>query len=132
MTVVLIDHRGARFFEAVHTAGGLEERGFLEPKDPHGFLRHLEHRKEADYKGQRGPEADEFYDRIAEHLKGSAPIVLVGDATGKSSAVRYLLDYLKEKRKDVADRVVATEHADLSAITVGEIEAIARRHPDRR
>jgi hypothetical protein len=126
MTVVLIDHRSARFFEAVDTAGGLEERGRLEPKDPHGFLRHLEHRKEADYKGQRVPEAEEFYDRIARRLQDSASILLVGDATGKSSAVRYLLEYLKEKYKAVADRVVATEHADLSAITLGEVEAIAR------
>lgn len=128
MTVLLIDHRGVRFFEAAGAPGRLEERAHLEPKDPHGFLRHLEHRKEADYRGQRVPEAEEFYDRIAQRLKGSPSIVLVGDATGKSSAVRYLLDYLKEKHKDVADRVAATEHADLSAITLGEIEEIARRH----
>ncbi|MFY9719347.1 MAG: hypothetical protein WAK16_06855 [Candidatus Cybelea sp.] len=128
MMVLVIDHQGARFFETVSTAGGLEEQGHLEPKDPHGFLRHLEHRKEADYQGQRTPEADEFYDSIAQRLKGSFSILLVGDAAGKSSAAQYLLGYLKQKHKDIADRVVAVEDADLSAITLGEIEEIARRH----
>jgi hypothetical protein len=128
MTLVLIDHQRARFFESIDTTGRLEEREHLEPKDPHGFRRHLEHRKEADYHGQRVPEADEFYERIAQRLKGSPSILLVGDATGKSNAARYLLGYLKEKHKEIADRILGTEDADLSSVTLGEIEQIARRH----
>ena len=128
MIVLLIDHHGARFFESADSPGGLEEREHLEPADPHGFRRHLEHRKEADYQGQRSPEADEFYERVAQRLRSAASIVLVGDATGKSSALHYFLGYLKEKHKDVANRVIATEDADLSAITLGQIEEIARRH----
>jgi hypothetical protein len=127
MTVLLINHQGARFFDTVD-GGRLEERGRLEPDDPHGFLRHLEHRKEADYQGQRVPEADEFYGRIAQRLKTSSSILLVGDATGKSSAARHLLEFLKRKHTDIANRVVAAEDADLSGITLGEIEEIARRH----
>lgn len=128
MILVLIDHHGARFFETVNTPGGLEERGQIQPKDPHGFLRHLEHRKEADYRGQRAPEADEFYGDVAQRLKSTASIVLVGDATGKSSAARYFLDYLKEKHEEIAERVVAVEDADLSAIGLKQIEEIARRY----
>jgi hypothetical protein len=128
MTVLLIDHHSARFFETAGPDERLEERQHLEPKDPHGFRRHLEHRKEADYRGQRVPETDEFYDRIAERLKSAASIVLIGDATGRSSALHYLLAYLDEKHKAVADRIVGTENADLSAISLGRIEEIARRH----
>jgi hypothetical protein len=128
MTVLLIDHHSARFFETVSPDGRLEEREHLEPKDPHGFRRHLEHREEADYRGQRIPEADEFYQRVAQRLKGAAPIVLVGDAAGKSSAVRYLLAYLNEKDKAIGARVVGTEDADLSGISLGRLEEIARRH----
>jgi hypothetical protein len=129
MIVLLVDHHGARFFESESSqGGGLAEREHVEPADPHGFRRHLEHRKEADYQGQRVPEADDFYEQVAQRLRGTSSIVLVGDATGKSSAVRYLLGYLKAKHKDVADRVVAVEHADLSAITLGEIEKIAEPH----
>ncbi len=127
MTIILTDHRRARFFEPA-PEGRLAEGEHLEPKDPHGFQRHLEHRKEADYKGQRVPEADEFYDRIAERLKASSSILLIGDAAGKSSAMRYFLGYLKQKHKEIADRIVGTEDADLSSITLGKIEEIARRH----
>ncbi|HEY2476753.1 MAG TPA: hypothetical protein VGI19_18375 [Candidatus Cybelea sp.] len=127
MTVVLIDHHGARFFEATDP-GRLAEREHLKPDDPHGFLRHLEHRKEADYKGERVPESDEFYDRVAQRLASASSILLIGDATGKSSALQYLLHYLKTKHKGIAERIVGAEDANLSGITLGQIEEIARHH----
>ncbi|HZZ00107.1 MAG TPA: hypothetical protein VFE36_11080 [Candidatus Baltobacteraceae bacterium] len=127
MTVLIIDHHGARFFETA-PGGALAEREHLKPDDPHGFHRHLQHRKEADYHGQRVPEADEFYERVAQKLRSASSIVLVGEATGKSSALRYFLGYLKHKHKDIADRVVAAEDANVSGITLGQIEEIARRH----
>jgi len=122
-TVVLIDHHRARFFETKD--GHLKEHDHLEPKDPHGFHRHLEHRKEAHYKGERVPEATEFYDRIAARLKNSPEIVIIGDGTGKSSAMHYLIEYLKDKHKDVAARIFTTSQADLSSITIPRIEEIA-------
>jgi len=125
--VVLIDHHHARIFEAGRD-GGLEEAAHLEPEDPHGFLRHLEHRKEADYQGQRAPEADEFYERVAQRLESASAIVLIGEGTGKSSALVYFKEYLKERHKDVDDSVVATARADLSHMTLGEIEKIAQRY----
>jgi hypothetical protein len=128
LTVVLLDHHGARFFEAADGGRRLEERSHLEPDDPHGFLRHLEHRKEAAYKGQRVPEADEYYERISERLKASAPIVLIGAATGASSALVYLRSYLAEKHKEIDQHVVGAAHADLSQVTLGDIEQIARRY----
>jgi hypothetical protein len=128
MTVVLIDHHGARFFESVGAGIKLEEGEHLKPKDPRGFERHLEHRKEADYRGQRIPEADEFYERVAQRLTSATRILLIGDATGKSSAMQYFLSYLKSKHKAIADRVVGAEDTDLSAITIGQIEEIAQRH----
>jgi|SRR5579862_7158432 len=127
MIIVLIDHHRARFFEPA-PEGRLTERGHLEPLDPHGFQRHLEHRKEADYKGQRVPEADEFYERIAQRLRNAPSILLLGDAAGKSGAMGYLLAYLKQRHKEISDRVVGTQDADLSAISLGEIEQIARRY----
>ena len=129
-TVALIDHHEARFFEPAST-GGLAEREHLQPKDPHGFRRRLEHRKEADYKGERVPEADEYYERITERLKVASRIVLIGDATAKSSAMTYLLAYLQETHKDVAARVVAAVDAELSSITLGEIERIAKESEEK-
>ena len=125
--VLLIDHHRARFFETGHD-GRLVEREHLEPKDPHGFERHLEHRKEAHYQGERVPEATEFYERVAERLGGASSIVLIGDATGKSSALRYFVEFLEKRHKELARRVVTTERADLSSIGLAEIQRIAQRH----
>jgi hypothetical protein len=127
MKVVLIDHHGARFFGPA-SGGSLTESEPLEPLDPHGFQRHLEHRKEADYRGQRVPEADEFYERVAQRISNAPSILLLGDGTGKSSAMRFFLTYLKERHKEISDRVVAAQDADLSAISLGEIEQIAQRY----
>jgi hypothetical protein len=127
MLVLLIDHHRARFF-GPSPDGGLEEREHLEPRDPHGFHRHLEHRKEADYKGQHVPEAGEFYERVAQRLKGAPSILLIGDAAGKSSALQYFLSYVKEKHGDIAAHIVAAKDADLSAISLGEIVRIARSY----
>jgi hypothetical protein len=127
MKVVLIDHHSARFFEPA-PGDRLVESERLEPLDPRGFERHLEHRKESDYKGQRVPEADEFYERVAQRLSNAPSILLLGDAAGKSSAMRYLLAYLKQRHKEISDHVVAEQDVDLSAISLGEIEQITRRY----
>jgi hypothetical protein len=126
-TVVLIDHHGARFFEPAD-GSRLEERAHLEPEDPHGFHRHLEHRKEAHYKGERVPEADEFYERVSERLKNSSSILLIGDATGTSSALVYFRGYLQDKHKEIDEHVIGVERADLSHMALGEIEQIARKY----
>ncbi len=124
-TVVLIDHHRARFFEPASGRHRFAERQHLEPTDPRGYERHLEHRKEADFPGQRTPEATEFYERIADGLKNAPAIVLAGDATGKSSAMRFLIEYLNEKHGEIASRIRASVDADLSSITLEEIERIA-------
>jgi hypothetical protein len=54
--------------------------------------------------------------------------VLIGHGTGTSSAVDHLAEYLKENHNEISQHVIATETADLSALTEPEIEAIARQH----
>jgi len=39
-----------------------------------------------------------------------------------------LKEYLKTHHPDISRRVIATESADLSAVTEPEIEALAKRH----
>jgi hypothetical protein len=41
---------------------------------------------------------------------------------------RPLAEYLKENRHDIYRHVIATETADLSALTAAEIEVIVKRH----
>lgn len=126
-TVVVIDHHIARIYQ--HPGGsGPERKESEKPYDPHGFHRHLIHRKESDYAGQRVPEEDSFYEQIAEALKPAREIILIGHGTGKSSALDFLVEYLKTHDSTILPQVIATEVTDLSALTEPQIEAIARQH----
>jgi hypothetical protein len=40
----------------------------------------------------------------------------------------FLKEYLKTHHPDISRRVIATESADLSAVTESEIESLAKRH----
>jgi hypothetical protein len=125
--IVVIDHHAAHVFRDL---GGSRPRDevTIEPYDPHHFHRHLIHRKEAHYRGDRVPEESSFYEEVSQALLPAAEIVLIGHGTGKSSAVDALMAHLKKHQPQVAGRVIATETADLSALTDPGIEAIAKRH----
>jgi len=125
--VVVIDHRAARVY---HDRGASlpEDEVSVEPYDPFGFHRHLIHRKEAHYKGERVPEEASFYEEIAKDLVHAEAIILIGHATGKSNAADFLNEYLKSHYPEMFPRVIATESVDLSALTEPEIEEIAKKH----
>ena len=95
---------------------------------PFGFHHHLIHRKEAHYSGERVPEEKTFYEDVAKDLQPADEIVLIGHGTGKSSSVDYLAEYLEKHHHNISQHVIATETADLSALTEPEIEVIAKRH----
>ncbi len=125
--VVVIDHHVAHIY---HDTGGTrpENEVSVKPYDPFGFQRHLMHRKEAHYQGERVPEEDSWYEKIAGDLAHAESIVLIGHATGKSNAAVFLSEYLKAHHPETFQRVIATETADLSAVTEPEIEQIAKKH----
>ena len=125
--VVVVDHHSARIYQDFGAAGSGGETT-VKPADPHGFHHHLIHRKEAHYEGERVPEDPSFYEQVARDLVPAREIVLVGHGTGKSSALNFLMEYLKAHHPTIFQRVVATEVMDLSAITEREVEAIARNH----
>jgi hypothetical protein len=126
-TVVVIDHRAARIYQ--NAGSSAPEREETEkPYDPHGFRRHLIHRKEAHYEGQRTPEEDSYYEEVAQDLKTAKEIILIGHGTGKSSAVDFLVGYLKHRHPTILAQVIETEDRDFAALTDPEIEAIARQH----
>ena len=100
----------------------------IRPYDPHHFHHHLIHKKEAHYKGERVPEEQTFYEEVAKELLAADEIVLIGHGTGKSSSVDYLADFLKKHHHSISQHVIATETADLSALTEPEIEVIAKRY----
>jgi hypothetical protein len=125
--VVVIDHHVAHIY---HDTGGSRPDGevSVRPYDPFGFQHHLIHRKEAHYEGERAPEEDSWYEEVAQDLVHAATIVLIGHATGKSNAAVFLSEYLKSHHPETFQRIIATETADLSALTEPGIEEIARKH----
>jgi hypothetical protein len=125
--VVIIDHRAAHI---CHDLGGSrpQDEVIVKPYDPFGFQHHLIHRKEAHYKGDRVPEESSYYEEIAKDLVHAEAIILIGHATGKSSAVHFLSKYLKTHHPETFHRIIATETADLSALTEPEIEEISKKH----
>ena len=66
--VAVIDHHMARIYQD-RGRSRPEREDVVKPYDPHGFHRHLIHRKEAHFAGQRVPEEASFYEQIAENLK---------------------------------------------------------------
>jgi hypothetical protein len=125
--VVVIDHQAAHLYQ---DRGGSrpEDEVTVKPYDPFGFQRHLIHRKEAHYKGERVPEEDSFYEEIAKDLVHAQAIILIGHGTGKSNAANFLSEYLKTHHPATFGRIIATETADLSALTEPQIEEIAKKH----
>ncbi len=125
--VVVIDHHAAHIFRDLGESRP-QDAATIAPYDPHHFHRHLVHRKEAHYEGDRVPEETSFYQEVAAALVFANEIVLIGHGTGKSSAAQVLDQYLKKHHIELSRRIKATESADLSALTDPEIEAIAKRH----
>ncbi len=125
--IVVIDHHAAHVYQDFGGSRPADEHK-VQPYDPFNFHHHLIHRKEAHYRGERVPEEDSFYEEIAKDITPANEIVLIGHATGKSNAADFLKEYLKTHHPDISERVIATENADLSAVTEPEIEALAKRH----
>lgn len=125
--VVVIDHHVTHIY---HDLGGSrpDDEKTVKPYDPYGFHHHLIHRKEAHYKGDHVPEEDSYYEEIATDLVHAKAIILIGHATGKSNAAEFLKEYLKTHHPETFQRIIATESADLSALTEPEIEEIAKKH----
>jgi hypothetical protein len=125
--VVVIDHHAAHVY---HDLGGSkpQDEVTVKPYDPFGFQHHLIHRKEAHYKGDHVPEEDSYYEEIATDLVHAEAITLIGHGVGKSNAAEFLSEYLKTRHPETFQRIIATETADLSALTEPEIEEIAKKH----
>ncbi len=124
---MVIDHHATRLYQDLG-ASRPEIEAIVKPNDPHGFHRHLIHRKEAHYQGERVPEETSFYEQVAKDLVPAQEIILIGNGTGKSSALEFLAQYLKTHQPTIFQRVIATETVDLSALTEPQIEAIAKKH----
>jgi len=124
--IVVIDHHSAHVYQDLGGSRPADEQK-VRPYDPFYFHHHLIHRKEAHYRGERVPEENSFYEEIAKDVIPASEIVIIGHATGKSSAADFLKEYLRKHHPETSERVIATETADLSPVSESEIESLAKR-----
>lgn len=120
--LVVIDHREARIFK-VELQGSTPQR--ITPYDPHESRRHLRYVAD-DSNGQRLPELKSFYDAVTRALSGAERILVLGTATGSSSAMDHLMTELKEHHPDFARRVVGAIVVNEHHMTEPQLLAQAR------
>lgn len=127
--LVVLDHREARIY---HTElhGTVPQR--ITPFDPHGYGRNLRYVQD-DSNGQRKPERRSFYEAIVKTLQTAKQILLMGSATGASSAMELLLAELRDHHPGVAGRVIGSVTLDVQHLTEDQLLAKARefyeKHP---
>jgi hypothetical protein len=121
--LVVIDHREARIFEA-ELHGTVPQR--IAPFDPQGTHRYL-HSVTDDSNGQRKPELKPFYDAVTASLGKAEKILILGSATGSSSAMDHLVAELKQHHPEIAKRVVGAIVVDGQHMTDDQLLAQARK-----
>lgn len=106
--LITIDHHEARLYRC-------EDKGshaqVIRPHDPHHIRSHLTHRN-TNYAGQRAPEDPAFYKAVAAALRPADQILIIGHATGHSSAKLVLLKYLANHHQSLLERVIGVESVD--------------------
>ena len=126
--LVVVDHRAARIYQT-EMHGAVPQR--IVPYDPHGFGRYL-HYVQDDSNGQRKPERKSFYEAIARTLGTATEILLIGSATGASSAMELLLAELRQNHPEVARRVVGSIALDVQHLSDDQLLAKAREFYEKR
>ena len=94
----------------------------VRPYDPFGFHRHLIHRKEAHYRGDRVPEDKSFFHRIGDFLSFAEEIILIGHSKGNSNEAELLCEFLQKHNPTIGNRIVQVEDMDLSSLSEAGIE----------
>ncbi|AIE85837.1 hypothetical protein [Fimbriimonas ginsengisoli] len=130
--LVVLDHSGARIFRA-DAEEAIPEH--VVPLDPQGHDQQV-HNPKGDSGGQQGPHRKQFYEALAKKLEGADRILLMGDGQGASSEMDRFVAELHENRNEaLAERISASEVANISHMTDGEFAARAKsfftRHTNR-
>lgn len=69
----------------------------------------------------------EYFEAIADELRGIQVILIIGHGRGKGSFASNFLDYLQRKHPDIYGRVVDSLNLNLPAMSEAEIRSSARQ-----
>jgi len=120
--LVVITHHETKIFETDFKQSDPE---LLQPYDPNDYLHHLHH-KQGGFQGQYAPEDPSYYENIIKDLTNGEAILIFGNATGHSSAMEHLVNYLQQHHSEIATRVIGTVKVDVEALTDPQLIAEAR------
>jgi hypothetical protein len=121
--LVVIDHREARIFKT-ELHGATPQR--IAAYEAQGAHRHLHNVDDAS-NGQRKPEPKAFYEAVAKALGGAEQILILGSATGASSAMDHLVAELKQHHAEVAKHVAGTVVVNEQHMSDDQLLAEARK-----
>ena len=122
--VVKLDHHEAELFIYRPSRRLLEDYHRLEPHDPRGHRRHLEHRSQTRLPGERAPEDIRYYTVIEKYIAEARSALVLGSGTGTSSASDVLQKHLATHAKAALKNAVFKK-VDLSALTRARIVEFA-------
>lgn len=112
--LVAVDFHRTRIFTMASEPHSRPET--VTAEDPRDYYHNVYHRHgnpDGTYEG----DSDAYWHLLTEALAPAAAILVIGHGTGKSNASDDLVDYMIKHRRDVADKVVGRETADLDDLT---------------
>jgi hypothetical protein len=121
--LAVVSHQETQIFE---TEGKGYEIERLHPYDPHGFRHQV--RNKAGNAGGRSSEDPTYYHDMAKTLEGADEVLLMGDATGSSSALNHLTEFLAQHYPLISKKVVGIVPGNIEAMTEPEYLAAAREY----
>lgn len=104
------------------------EQAHLHPLGLWGEDQNLSHRHERDIAGQRAPLDHDYLQRLAQAIGEADAVLLVGHGHGESDMRHVLLRHLQHQHPALLERIVGVVRVDDSALSDGQLLALAREH----
>jgi hypothetical protein len=119
---VVIDHREARIYRSFQH--GSVPQQFL-PRAPDEYFRHAHHSKQFT-RGEEKPDPNSYFEPMVAALNGAGKILIFGTGTGMSSEMDQFVAWIKNRRPEIAARIVGSLVVDENHLTEDQLLAKAR------
>jgi len=121
--VIRLDHRGAQLW---HLRGACLEQAELHPHGLWGSDQNLSHRHERDLAGQRAPLDHAYLEQLSAAIAAADAVLLLGHGHGQADGCSLLTGHLHRHHRGLLERIVGVVRLDDSALSDGELLALAR------
>ncbi|MCX6954161.1 MAG: hypothetical protein NTV51_18585 [Verrucomicrobia bacterium] len=120
--LVVIDHREARIYRSLAPGSSAQQ---IRPHVSEDYFRHAPNSAQIS-RGKEKPDPNSFFEPVAAALSGAKQILLFGSGTGTSSEMDQFAGWLKQRRPEVAKRVIGTLVIDETHLSEAQVLAKAR------